>query len=393
MKRILTIVVAVVLLIALFGCGSNGNTPNTTATPEKTTAGTQTPVGTTEATQPATEEPTTAAPIETENPEPLDLTGLWVQKDRNDEVWFVATVKESGSIGVFYIFSDRVFYLYSDDTYSAWTYWVGSYQAPETAEETYKWTSKNTYGGNGLYASSEDDKEFTYANGEISFPVTIEGETSTVYLVREDWDTSMIPTNAFTAVKVDPAETAQLEIKDSGWTIVNDKWLYYYVDLYNPNPDTIVEFPTVRITARDSNNLLLGTDDMVLSKIYPKQHFVFGNQAFSVDEIPATVDFEALEPDDYNLEKLTDTNQYAPLEVVNSGMRSDKVVGDITNSNKYNIDTAVVVAIMKDADGNIVSIENGYVDNVKAGGTTPFSISVYGVSGVATVECYANQWS
>ena len=51
----------------------------------------------------------------------------------------------------------------------------------------------------------------------------------------------------------------QLEIKDSGWTVVDDEWLYYYVDLYNPNDNSSIEYPSFRITAKDASGAILGT--------------------------------------------------------------------------------------------------------------------------------------
>lgn len=183
----------------------------------------------------------------------------------------------------------------------------------------------------------------------------------------------------------------QLEIKDSGWTVVDDEWLYYYVDLYNPNDDSSIEFPSFRITAKDASGTILGTDDQTCSIIYPKQDFVYGSQAFRIDNIPNTVEFSALPFEDYNVKK-SSTDEYKPLEAINAAVRSDKIVGEIKNDNKDAFDDAVVVMILKDNSGNVVGIDNTYVEKVAANSTTPFDIDIPEDVNYASFEIYVNQW-
>lgn len=183
-----------------------------------------------------------------------------------------------------------------------------------------------------------------------------------------------------------------LEIKDSGWTLVNNEWLYYYVSLYNPNEETVINYPSFRVTARDEDGVLLGTHDQVLSVIYPQQEFVFGSQAFKVDDKPEIVKFEALEPADYGLKTIDTVEPFEPFEVINTGIRSDKIVGEIVNPNETDFSSVVLVAVCKDAEGNIISIQNTYANELKAGSTVPFEIRVRTDSEIADFEVYANQW-
>ena len=244
-------------------------------------------------------------------------------------------------------------------------------------------------------ASSAETKDYLYENGKIKYSVTIQGDTADVTLVRGDWDTSNIPQSAFASVKVDTTsenEIKSLEIKDSGWFLKNDEWLYYYIDIYNPNEDYAIELPSYRISARDASNVLLGTEDQTLSIIYPGQHFIYGGQAFSVDESPTTVDFEMLDFEDYKIKKASALDEYKGLEIVNSGLRKEKFVGEINNPNSNDYNTVIVVVICRDADNNVVNIESTFVNNVKAGTTTPFDISTYSKDTFETMEFYANQW-
>ena len=136
---------------------------------------------------------------------------------------------------------------------------------------------------------------------------------------------------------------------------------------------------------------MLGTEDQVLSVIYPEQHFIYGFQAFSVDDMPETVEFEVLTPEDYNLKRASVMEPYQPLEVVNTAVRSDKIVGEINNPNNETLN-GVVVVLCKNSAGELVGIESTFVDDVSAGGSTPFSISIYGYTDIAEIECYANRW-
>ena len=183
----------------------------------------------------------------------------------------------------------------------------------------------------------------------------------------------------------------QLEIKNSGWTVVDDEWLYYYVDLYNPNDDSSIEFPSFRITAKDASGTILGTDDQTCSIIYPKQDFIYGSQAFRVDNIPDTVEFSVLSFEDYNVKKST-TDEYKQLEAVTIAVRSDKIAGEIKNDNKDAFDDAVVVMILKDNSGNVVGIDNTYVEKVAGNSTTPFDIDIPEDVNYASFEIYVNQW-
>ncbi|MBR2670328.1 MAG: hypothetical protein IKE36_11105 [Solobacterium sp.] len=363
MKKQILIIPALSLALTA-GCSSSstnnqsGNTPTTTDTTPETVQ-------------------------ETSKPEPLDLTGLWVQEGKKEEETHMnAVIKEDGTIGVFFLLEDEE---------TPYTYWVGTYDAPETDTKEYSWVSDNTYGGNGLLASGAENKEFTYKGDKLSYEVTIQGETSTISLIRGDWDTTKIPESAFASVKAGSVELKDLQIKDSGWIVNDSQYLYYYVDLYNPNQDIAVELPTVRITARDKDGVLLGTEDQTLSIIYPGQEFIYGFQAFSVDDQPETVEFEVMKPEDYNLKKAGGLKEYKPLEVVNAGVRTDKIVGEINNPNDYDIN-GVVVVLGKNAQGELTGIEFTFVDNIIAGTSTPFSISVYGDKDYAEIECYANQW-
>ena len=371
MKRKLSLGLSLLFTVSmLVACGS------------KTSEETKTTVASTESSKETnavvTEVATTALA------EPLNLTGLWIQED-HEKSYMAATIKDDGMMGVFFIL---------DGDEKPYTYWVGTYVAPTEDTNKYEWTSENTYAGNGILSSSDDTKKFIYDNGKISYKVTIQGQTKEVSLVKGDWNVSAIPDSAFGSVRIDSIDFKPLEIKDSGWTVSESGYMDYYVTIYNPNEDVAVEYPSFRITAKDANGALIDTTDQTLSIIYPQREFTYGSQAFSVDETPATVEFEMKDIDDSDLKRASSIDEYKELEVVNGTIRNNKIVGEIHNPNNYPIETAYVLSSGRNSNDEVISIESTCVDELKPDSNTPFSISLYSgnVSDISSTVFYSYKW-
>lgn len=380
MKKNLKVLFTAILTVSLIGCGSaSGNSGADSSQSKPESAGQSEKKDDSSKSEDAAGKPAVSEEI----PETADLTGLWVQENKDENNYMAAVIRDDGKIGVFFI-------LEGDET--PWTYWVGTYEVPADGKKEFSWISENTYDGNGLMASGDETKEFTYKDDKISYPITIQGESGTITLVRGEWDASGIPESVFTAEKAAKADFQNIEISDSGWFVKNNEWLYYYVVLHNPNDKIAVELPGFRVTARDADGMLLGTGDQYLSVIYPGQDFVYGSQAFSVDEMPDTVEFEMLETEDYNLKNISMMDEYKPLEVVNAGIKSEKLLGEINNPNDYDLDSAIIVAICRNSEGEVINIETTFADDIKAGKLTPFSTSIYLDENPDSVEFFANQW-
>lgn len=107
-----------------------------------------------------------------------DLIGEWKQVNNNsEESWQSATIEES-TITVYWV-SDH------GDTKSL--YWAGTFEAPAETGEPYSWVSINDteQTSMALLASGDDEKTFTYEDGQISYEVSALGTTTTVRLERE----------------------------------------------------------------------------------------------------------------------------------------------------------------------------------------------------------------
>lgn len=199
-------------------------------------------------------------------------------------------------------------------------------------------------------------------------------------------------------ISAEDSESFQpLEVKEFGYS-VDGEYLYYSIDLYNPNSQYIVEFPAYRITARDANGGILGSTDETLMEIYPGQDVWHAFMAFSIEEEPKTVDVDILPPEDYQIVRISvaDHKEYIALEVINTAIRDDtfgkKIVGEIKNNNDYNIESAAVTVVFRDENGVLLGGDTTFVDFIPAGSSTPFELSVYNDFVTDIFEAYASPW-
>lgn len=156
MKKTAIITSCMALLIILFtGCSS---TPKSSGNGGKTT--------------------TTATESKAPEKQIPDLTGEWKQANSKSEESYQAATISGNTIEIYWI---------SDNGDTKSLYWAGSFVAPTTADEPYKWDSKNDHSKteNALLSSSDDTKTMTYQNGVLSYEVSAMGTTTTVKLEKQ----------------------------------------------------------------------------------------------------------------------------------------------------------------------------------------------------------------
>lgn len=109
--------------------------------------------------------------------EPLDLYGTWKQVDAGDS--YQEAVIEGDTITINWV---------SDGGETTSLYWAGTYTAPDTTDDSYSWTSENDTEktSKALMASSDETKDFTYENGDLSYEVSAMGTTTTVHLEKQE---------------------------------------------------------------------------------------------------------------------------------------------------------------------------------------------------------------
>ena len=123
---------------------------------------------------------------------PVDLTGTWTQIDKGDS--YQEAVIADGIIEINWI---------SEEDNSKSIYWVGTYDAPTKSVNEFRWTSERDTAATdmALLASTDDTKEFSYADGIISYEVSALGTTTTIELEKTSDEANLsIPES-------EPAET------------------------------------------------------------------------------------------------------------------------------------------------------------------------------------------
>lgn len=141
MKKILSIALCALTVLALVACGSKGSGDTG----------------------------------KDDTKQPPVLTGTWKQNNsESNDSYQEATITDS-TIEVYWV---------SDDTKAL--YWAGSFVAPTTAYEPYTWDSANDTEktSSALLASGDATKTFTYKDGTLSYEVTAMGVTKTVTMTK-----------------------------------------------------------------------------------------------------------------------------------------------------------------------------------------------------------------
>ena len=170
-------------------------------------------------------------------------------------------------------------------------------------------------------------------------------------------------------------ENEYLGVKEFAWFLHGD-YLECVITITNKSNEYAVEYPSFRITAYDSSNKILGTEESVLSVIYPNQDFTKYCLLFELSSKPNKIAIQCLTSEDYNVSSLNslDFATHKQMTGTNISVNSEKITGEISNPNNYAIDSAQVTVLFRDANGDIVWGNNGFIDQLPANGTTPFEV-------------------
>lgn len=322
--------------------------------------------------------------------EPLDLTGNWAQKGKEGSDSFQAGYIENGVIELFWI---------TDNGNTHMLYWSGSYDAPTSSGDEYTWDSVNDKikTDSALMASTQDTKTFDYKNGEISYEVSIMGQTGTITLVRSENDyMGFAPAGGSSG---EAQDGQQIELVESGYSVnSNDGYIsiYYAVKIHNPNEEYAVEFPKIQITARSEDGKILKTDEQVLNSIAANDTIVYGNRVSYEGEEADSVEISVSNgKDDYMHQSGSGVVRQDQLTVSNIseniGEYERTYTGEVTNNSTEDLSTVAIMVIYKNGD-EMVGGDGTYVDDLNSGSTKPFEISEYSDLEYDSFEVYALQW-
>lgn len=190
-------------------------------------------------------------------------------------------------------------------------------------------------------------------------------------------DSNTVSSNQNLADGITANSNKYLQIKEVSYSMAGE-YLTCVVILNNPSTDTVVEMPAFRVTAYDESGKILGSEERILSVIYPKQDFVDQGTLIEVSKKPHKIDVTVLEPEDYNITVASAMEHPEHKQMVgqNISVDSDKITGELYNPNNYEIDSAMITVIFRDGNGKIVSSEEEFVDQIPANGKIPFDISL-----------------
>ena len=321
---------------------------------------------------------------------PVDFLILHNYDEAEISIWISALYDEDADL-----FRNCTF-----DVTAEFTLWDGDGERHVTIPATYPLSLKE----NGLFS-------FDYADWQMGEGLnivadldgdnkketirTLSGESSSIETPTEIPEPTAAPTQTPQITMADPDEV--FSVKEFGWTLKSNGYIYYAVILHNNRSDVAVNLPSYRITARDKDGNLLGTERQVLNEIYPGQDTCFAGMAFSVSGQPATVEIEPITPDSYNLiapiKMKHDT--YIPLEVRNISKKTDflgeKYLGEVYSSNAYDFSMVQVCILFRNENNALIGGECTYVNDLKANKSVPFETLGVGINAVY-VEGYAQPW-
>jgi len=358
--------------IVLAGCGSSNT--DTTSTETATDAAT-------------TEAKAEASTVE--EVEPLSLVGNWMQEGKEGE--------DSYQAG--YVSDDRIeIYWVLDGGDTTMLYWSGTYDAPTEDVSEYTWDSVNdtTRTGSALMASGDDTKTFSYADGKISYDVSIGGETATVTLVTTDTDFTSLGSAYGDA---SPATDLQeVQLVDSGYSAYQNGdyvYLYYAVEMTNPNEEYAIEFPTITVTAKDADGKILKTEDQTLMAIAAGDTIKYGSSVLyegSADSV-STVEISVGNSDsNYTAQDGSGVVYFEDLSVGNVSETSDGFTGEVANVSSED-ESTICISVIYTKEGKMVGGDTTFVDDVAAGESKAFELSTYsGFTDYDGYEIVALQW-
>ena len=287
--------------------------------------------------------------------------------------------------------------------------WFIAYEKVPNAEVTDATITAGNSGSNGeetadsLSAGDERGDSGNNASGKtdsMAALVTSSGATS-----DSASDSGSGSGTAFFSVDSSTSEELPLEVTDYGWYIGepssydDNVYVDYCVMIHNPNKDLVAQFPTAVITVRGGDGSILATEEHTGSIVMPEDTVtltsMFSMLAKDLTE-DAQITFD-VECDDFSTgASYYDGVRCSEFEFANVSERNSNsenhITGEITNNSSIDVDMANVSIVLR-KDGEIVFMENTFVDGLKAGKTKAFDFQRYNAwPEHDTIECSAMPW-
>ncbi len=214
-----------------------------------------------------------------------------------------------------------------------------------------------------MAACGSSDAVTKAASNESSEVETFDGEASNVIDADEDrMDEVIAPT-----------------VLDYGYIVTQKKdkcYVKYAYEVKNEN-NVDIDFPKLKVTARDESGAILFSDEVVCSYLSAGDTEAGSMMATSQKE-PASFEIVGVVPDEYNIIRNPSVERKSTdFEVFNVSIQGSSVTGEVKNVSSIDYDDGVIItAIFRDKDGHIITgaTSSGMFDKVAAGETTTFDI-------------------
>lgn len=344
--------------------------------------------------------------------EPVDLTGSWVAEHEANASSYMTAAIDSDSIHV---------YFYTPDGETSALYWSGTYVAPtEPTEEgaEYTWTSEANHDetDKALLSSSDDSKQFTYKDGELSFPISMMGVQSTIHMSRASDQTDTTASDSNTEASAsDSSETASvpsansdindadLELGRYGLFVHNSQYsdnyyIEYAAEITNTGENYAVEFPKLQITFENEDGSIAATDTQTGFYVLPGDTVVLSSQVSvpkdSINE-NTRYGFTASGQDSVKASSLQipKCSEFSITNVNESSSNGDtRIIGKLSYTYSQSIDDMIAVTALGFRDDKIVGIATTYIDAPPAGQETAFQIDSAAWPDHDDLQVYAQVW-
>lgn len=188
-------------------------------------------------------------------------------------------------------------------------------------------------------------------------------------------------------------EKLDLEIVDSGFSM-DDEYLCYGVNLYNPNKSYYIELPTYTVTAYSDDGKIITTEDQGLNCISPNENIYWCGKLDCKGQTPVKVEFKTKNDKDNYTKNKKNINSLLTIDNVseNKDDYETAYTGIVKNGNNKKIDSVAIILIFK-KEGKIVGGEYSFAEDVDASGECPFEISTYNDIDYDSYDLYAYNWS
>lgn len=196
------------------------------------------------------------------------------------------------------------------------------------------------------------------------------------------------------------SEKGDLQLMETGWSMDESGYLFAVFCLRNASSSMAMTTPTVRVTARSADGSVLYTEDQGAMMLLPGESAYGSVLGDTGGKVPATVDFELLDPDPAGM---TSTRAACDMTVEGATAVPDQF-GGTTFAGGVRVDRAsfesaypdfisqlAVTVVLRNGAGEPIYATTTYV-SPSASGVTPFSVDAYGVPDYASFDVHAQAW-